>query len=172
VNSFPRFLIALEGAIAVAINGIEYKMNVTGILSAPQVTEMHFTLNMPEDKVMVAFKSLDDSVNNGNYSSTVSRKFGSSVTVAGSYRLTKVDFLPTSIASNPPTEDFSADSKCSNTIYPMLFYSIFGSSLLFYSIRFEFNLFYIRLLRSTLFYVIVFYFILCWITQICVCCNF
>jgi hypothetical protein len=112
VNSFPRFLIALESAIAVAVNGVEYKMNITGILSAPQATEMHFTLNMPEDKVMVAFKSLNDSVNSGNYSSTVSRKFGSSVTVTGSYRLTKVDFLPTSTAANPPTEGHITDSKC------------------------------------------------------------
>jgi hypothetical protein len=138
VNSFPRFLIALESAIAVAVNGVEYKMNITGILSAPQATEMHFTLNMPEDKVMVAFKSLNDSVNSGNYSSTVSRKFGSSVTVTGSYRLTKVDFLPTSTAANPPTEDLITDSKCSNTICPMFFYFIIGCSILFYFILFYF----------------------------------
>jgi hypothetical protein len=132
VNSFPRFLIALESAIAVAIDGIDYKMNITDISSAPKATEMHFTLNLPEDKVMVAFKSLNTSVNNGNYSSTLSRKFGSSVTVTGSYRLNRFDFSLTTVAANSPTEVNTTDSKCSNIIRFILFCSTIVSSLLFF----------------------------------------
>jgi hypothetical protein len=63
---------------------------------------MHFSLRLPEDKVLSAFRNLNASMKKGNFSRTLSRMLGTSIAVRGSYSLTKIDFSPTVMPTNPP----------------------------------------------------------------------
>jgi hypothetical protein len=72
---------------------------------------MYFTLRLPEDKVLSAFRSLNASMKSENFSLTLSRMFGTAVAVKGSYSLTKIDFTPTMKPTNPPHDKPTSPSQ-------------------------------------------------------------